>query len=134
MKLKFKLNFNKVEEKKGLTFDEEKHEYKQDGKVVRSVTQILQDTGISPDLSKIDPGYLKYCADRGTAAHKAVELFLNGKLNEDSLHGDIVNYFQSFKKWWAIVKEDGFNLVSTEKKNVGDFKKKIPGREHLTLK
>lgn len=81
-----------------LTFEPNEHKYHLDGRAVPSVTQILDDTGL-----KVFPDFIKdrgFYAQRGTMVHKAVELLVNGNLDENSLDDRIVGYVASFKKAW----------------------------------
>jgi len=87
----------------------------------KRVTEILKDLGISPDFSGVSPSYLEYKAAVGTATHKAVELFLNNRLDEMSLHKSIYNYFNSFKGVYETKVFDKFELLTTEKRHFSDF-------------
>lgn len=55
-------------------FDEEAHEYRVDGVVYPSVTQILSGLGMTKDLSFLSPFYRQ----RGTAVHACIRLHLEG--------------------------------------------------------
>lgn len=55
-------------------FDAEKHEYRVDGVIYPSVTQILSGLGMLPDYSKLDPFY----RERGTAVHACIKMHLQG--------------------------------------------------------
>lgn len=57
-----------------IQLDEQSHKYYQNGIEIPGVTTILSDVGIS-DFSMVDDDTLKYAAKRGTAVHKACELF-----------------------------------------------------------
>lgn len=78
-----------------LSFDYVSHRYTWDGKVVPGVSEILKETGQTKDWSAVDPFY----RDRGSAVHKAVELWIKGELDETSLDPVIVPYFEQFKAW-----------------------------------
>ena len=58
-----------------LTFDPVAHIYRLDGVVVPNVTGILRDEGFV-DASWFTP----YAAERGTKAHRAIELYDEGDL------------------------------------------------------
>ena len=60
-----------------MDFNEEKHEYKENGVVYPSVTQILQNIGISEDFSAVKEDVLVKAQMRGTAIHAQVESVLN---------------------------------------------------------
>ena len=86
--------------KGSLVFEEEKHQYFWQGNLVPSVTQILDDVGLWPDYSVLDPWY----ADRGSKVHKAVALWEKGRLSEDVLDDQIVPYLESYKLWKEFTK------------------------------
>ena len=76
----------------------ENHKYTADGFSCVSVTTILKELGFV-DFSKVPPEILEYASLRGTYTHKAIELYLQGKLNESTLDPAIQPYFQGFKKF-----------------------------------
>lgn len=61
-----------------LEFDEETHTYLVDGVIVPSVTQILSKQ-FPNKYSDIPKDVLKKAAERGTAIHKSIEDYCNGK-------------------------------------------------------
>ena len=63
-------DFNKLP---NCNFDESKHEYTVNGKVLLSVTQLLKKHDIAPDYSFVDKVVLELSARRGTAIHKEIE-------------------------------------------------------------
>lgn len=79
-----------------LEFDSEKHQYFWNGKRVPGVNQILQELGLAKDFSRVDTFY----RDRGIATHKALELYIKGTLDQDSLDPVIVPYFKQGKEWF----------------------------------
>ena len=54
------------------TFDEEWHTFKLDGKILPSVTRLLDDGS----YDNVDPEILKRACERGTLIHKEVEMYL----------------------------------------------------------
>lgn len=89
-----------------LTFDEEKHEYRVGGRILPSVTGILREMGF------VDDSYFtEDSAARGTAVHKATELYDLGTLDEDSLDPRLVDYLEAWKRFR---KETGFLPTSIE--------------------
>lgn len=54
------------------TYNEEWHTYRVDGKIVPSVTQLLDDGS----YTNVDPFILKKAQDRGTLIHKEIERYL----------------------------------------------------------
>ena len=55
-----------------IEFDTEKHEYKVEGKVKPSVTQILRGVNLSPRFDGISDVDMTWYMDRGTMVHKAM--------------------------------------------------------------
>jgi len=79
-----------------LTFEPNEHLYHLDGRPIPSLTHLLNETGL-----KVFPEFIKdrkWYAERGTAVHRAVELYLHGALKEDTLDERIKGYLESFKK------------------------------------
>lgn len=77
-----------------LTFDERTHIYRYDGKVVPSVTQILQPLS---DYSHVSPATLAAAAAFGQAVHKACELDDLGELDEDALSPALAPYLAGWR-------------------------------------
>lgn len=59
-----------------LTFDEEWHTYRVNGKIVPSVTRLLDDGS----YDNVDPEILKRACERGTLIHKEIETYLKNDL------------------------------------------------------
>lgn len=76
-------------------FREEDHSYWVNGERYPGVTEILRETGQAKDWSDV-PAYYR---ERGSAVHKAVELWIKGTLDEESLDPVIVPYFEQFTGW-----------------------------------
>ena len=91
-----------------MDFDEGSHTYTIDGKVVPSVTQILSSAGIF-DASKYPD--LEYYRERGSANHKATELWEKGTLDEDELDERIKPFLESYKLWKSF---SGFESLHIE--------------------
>lgn len=85
-----------IQEKVKVVFDPAKHEYWVEGKKIPGVSEIMKFLGLSKDWSGVDT----YYRDRGTAVHKAIELYIHGNLDEDSLDPVCVPYVEEFKEWW----------------------------------
>jgi hypothetical protein len=81
--------------KSGLTFDAEKHRYFWNGKRVPGVSEIIKTVGLGRNYESVDTFY----RDRGVAVHRAIQLYLNGTLDEESLDPVIVPYFKQAKLW-----------------------------------
>lgn len=56
-----------------LIFDEEKHQYSLDGKILISVTQLLQKHKLTPSYDAVDKELLREASERGTLIHEEVE-------------------------------------------------------------
>jgi hypothetical protein len=91
-----------------LTFDEANHQYFWQGKPVPGVSEILKETGQAKDWSAVDP----YYRDRGSAVHKAIELWVKDELDEGSLDPVIIPYLEQFKAW--VKKENVAGVILTE--------------------
>lgn len=76
-----------------LTFEERNHIYRWKGTIVPSVTQI-----IPSDYSHVPPAILARKCQIGTAAHKAVELYLLRKLDWSTIDPAVEPYLESFVK------------------------------------
>jgi hypothetical protein len=94
----------------GLRFDPEAHEYRFDGEVVPSVTQVLAPI---VDYSAVPAFMLNYAADRGTQAHYACELYDADELDEESLDERLVPYVEA---WKAFRAESGFTIEHSEQR------------------
>ncbi len=93
-----------------LTFDAATHTYRHQGRVVPSVTQIL---GPLTDLSMIPRDVLERKRQIGTWVHEAIELDLQGNLDEDSIGEDWRGYFMGWRKFQA---ESGFVMQEAEQR------------------
>lgn len=95
-----------------LEFNPENHEYKLDGIVIPSVTQILN---ILSDAiySGIPVSVMLAAADRGIKVHLACELWDNDMLDEEQLDPALVPYLAAWKKFKA---ENGFTVFNNESK------------------
>lgn len=81
-------------------FEEGSHTYRVDGRVKLSVTQILK--AVYPDVyANIPAEILDRKARLGTATHKVIELYLNQRLDDKSVHAEVRPYFDSWLAWWA---------------------------------
>lgn len=91
-----------------LEFDESKHEYKRDGVILPSVTQIIS---ILHDFNGIPTQNLEYARGRGLAVHKAIEIFNLGKEFAEPLDPVIVPYLDA---WEKFISETGMEITATE--------------------
>ena len=95
----------------GLTYSEDKHEYKVDGLVIPSVTQIINN--IFPISDFISKETLEQAADFGRKVHKATELYDEDKLDIDNLHPSLLPYLNG---WIKFKKDFGFQILEIEQK------------------
>ena len=77
-----------------LTFNPELHEYKLNGLIIPSVTQILQE--VLPTNFCISPEALEAKADIGRKVHTACEFYDTDSLNLESLHPTLLGYLQGW--------------------------------------
>lgn len=89
-----------------LTFNEAKHEYRLDGQVLPSVTQVIQAAGLI-DKSWFD----EYSRGRGVAVHMATAMLDGDELDEQSVDPAIVGYIAAWRKF---VTESGFDASFIE--------------------
>lgn len=78
------------------TFDHDKHEYRANGVILPSVTQIIG--RLHNSYQNVPAHILQNKAEIGTAVHRAIELYESGWLDEDTLDPDVVGYFEAYKK------------------------------------
>lgn len=95
-----------------LEFDEKSHTYRKDGIIRPSVTQILQELGLS-DYSAVPKEILDRSANFGTAVHKTTELFDNKNLDFKSVDAPIVPYLDGWTKFCDDYKID---FIAVEKR------------------
>ncbi len=92
-----------------LTFDAAAHRYSLDGKVLPSVTQVLEDVGII-DYSGIPWDTRQMALTRGSNVHLATQLDDEGDLDEESA-GDLMGYVQAWRAARAHLKLDRFDHI-----------------------
>jgi hypothetical protein len=76
------------------SFDADKHEYRINGSVVPSVTQVIR---IASDHSGIPAHVLEFARNRGIAVDEACGLYDMDDLDESVLHSDLVPYLDAWK-------------------------------------
>ncbi len=92
-----------------LSFEENNHEYKRNGVIIPSVSQIIGDILINLDF--ISKELLEEKADLGKKIHKTTELYDRGNLNSNSLHPILRNYLNS---WIKFRKDFDFEPIEIE--------------------
>lgn len=93
-----------------LTFDAASHTYRWNGVIVPSVTQCLKTAGVI-DYSMIPQDILQRAAIRGTAVHKACELWDLDTLDESTLDAEIGGYLEG---WKAFIRDTGWSNARIE--------------------
>jgi hypothetical protein len=93
-----------------LTFNPERHEYRWNGQVVPSVTQVLEPLS---DYSMVPAAVLERKKQIGLAVHAAIELDLKGDLDESTIHPAWEGYFHGWRKF---KEQSGFVVESTEQR------------------
>lgn len=91
-----------------LEFDPVGHRYTLDGRILPSVTQILEPY---EDWSGINPEVLAAAMERGTRVHAACALMLDGFIGPDDCDEDIRPYLRRFQNFLA---ESGFVVQLSE--------------------
>lgn len=94
-----------------MNFDEATHTYTVDGKVIPSVTQVLQRAGLI-DLSMITAATLERARQEGKAIHRMVEAECKGE-NYRKLPEWLIPYQRA---WHAFVEWSGFELWASEER------------------
>ncbi len=79
-----------------LTFNRERHEYRWNGQIVPSVTQVLDPFS---DYSMIPVATLERKKQIGVAVHLAIELDILGELDESTIHPAWSGYFDGWRKF-----------------------------------
>lgn len=93
-----------------LEFNSEKHEYRLNGVIVPSVTQII---GFLDDYSGISKDTMEHAAQRGNAVHLATALYDQDNLDEQSIDSVIRPYLDG---WIKFKKESGFIPTTIEQR------------------
>lgn len=78
----------------GLEFEQADHVYRVNGNVLPSITQIPKRAG----MTEFRDG-MEWYMDRGSALHKATELYDKGTLDEDTIDPEISGEFSAYKKF-----------------------------------
>lgn len=94
-----------------LEFNEELHEYRVDGLLIPSVTQIISEAGLS-NVNLDDPAVIQ-AGQFGTAAHKVVELHDRGTLDIATVDDALRPYLEG---WYKFRKESGIEILEIEKR------------------
>lgn len=104
----------KLADGKELLFDEDKHEYTIEGRIIPSVTQILNATKFKGKLDGIPEEVLKQAADRGTRVHRAIEIESDNELQDEKEKSCYRKWKVLEAKHSILVKEKEFMVYSEE--------------------
>ena len=80
-----------------LEFLENEHAYLLDGKRVPSVTQVIREVLAPDEYAGIPLHVLDHAAKRGRAVDRMIELDLAGELDPDSLHPELLPYWNAWQ-------------------------------------
>ena len=93
-----------------LQFDEDKHEYRLDGRVVPGVTTILKPIS-EAEYRHVDAATLDVAAWRGRAVHKLIELDLRDDLDVDGLSDELLPFHTAWRNFRNL---SGFKCLLSE--------------------
>ena len=94
-----------------LTFDPIAHAYQVDGEPVPSVTQLLEDAGMTPDYSAIPRPVLEHARERGIHVDLCCDLLDADDLDWRSVHPEALPYVDA---WMAFREHEGFTPVASQ--------------------
>lgn len=98
------------------------HEYKDNGRIIPSVTQILNGVGLI-DFSGIPSRVLDIAKERGTTVHLITELLDRDELDESTIDPDLIGYVDAYRKFveeYHIAKITAIEkLVYSDAKHLG---------------
>lgn len=98
-----------------IAFEESDHTYcwKADGVALPSVTTIIKEVlrPFEGGFASVTPARLDYLGRLGKAAHRAAELDLQGRLDESTVKGPVLPYFEAWKR---AVEDLGIHATAVE--------------------
>lgn len=100
-----------------ITFDAEKHEYRKDGIIVPSVTQVIASAGLC-DFSCVAEDVRDHSIRRGQSVHWLLQLEDEGALNYRTVPKGLRGYRKAYRAW---KKHSGFNVLWIERQFVSNF-------------
>lgn len=78
-----------------LEYNDERHEYRLDGVIIPSVTQVLSAAGLI-DFDYVSREALEIATERGNIVHRIIELYELGTLDESSIDPALRGYFDGY--------------------------------------
>jgi len=94
-----------------LAFEPVTHEYRIDGVVRPSVTQLLEDAGLTPDYSLVPQPVLQHARERGIHIDACCDLLDADDLDWRSVHPEAVPYVEA---WLAFREYEGFTPIASQ--------------------
>jgi len=94
-----------------LAFEPTTHEYRIDGVRVPSVTQLLEDAGLTPDYSLVPQPVLQHARQRGIHIDACCDLLDADDLDWRSVHPEAVPYVEA---WIAFRDYEGFTPAASQ--------------------
>ena len=94
-----------------LAFDAAEHEYRVDGQRVPSVTQLLDDAGLTPDYSLVPVPVLEHARARGIHIDACCDLLDADDLDWRSVHPEALPYVEA---WMAFRDYEGFTPLGSQ--------------------
>jgi len=87
------------------------HEYRVDGVPMPSVTQLLDDAGLTPDYAAVPPAVLQHARARGIHIDACCDLLDADDLDWRSVHPEALPYVEA---WLAFREYEGFTPVAAQ--------------------
>ncbi len=94
-----------------LSFNAATHEYRVDGAPVPSVTQLLDDAGLTPDYAAVPPTVLQHARERGLHIDACCDLLDAEDLDWRSVHPEALPYVEA---WIAFREYEGFTPLTAQ--------------------
>ncbi len=94
-----------------LSFNAATHEYRVDGAPVPSVTQLLDDAGLTPDYAAVPPTVLQHARERGLHIDACCDLLDADDLDWRSVHPEALPYVEA---WIAFREYEGFTPIAAQ--------------------
>jgi hypothetical protein len=91
-----------------LEFDPSTHTYRVDQNLVPSVTQLLEDAGLTPDLTAVPYRVREHARQRGLHVDSACDLLDQDDLDWASVHPEAVPYIEAWARFCA---DEGYEPV-----------------------
>lgn len=95
-----------------LVFTEEPHSYHFRGRQVPSITGVIEATGNSEaGYAFVDPATMEFARERGSAVDLAIQLWIEGDLDEATLDPIVVPYLNAYRRF---VDETGWRTLALQ--------------------